>query len=220
MNSSADQKLLRVALGSATVAVLVVIALLVAYVLVLASQATTGQAQAQADDVSDSTEWTEGSSVLTEGRPTSVAPSGLATPPETAAPAAPAPAVPAPTCPQGGVKIVYSQIWIDGGYAYGAGVIGNQSDAPVQINGLPGAWGVDANGSNVIPVGGEWSGRVDYVYPGQTVGFRLDSAALTSEQVAALHKWVYTGDGPFLSARWLVGPECQSRPAITLEVFD
>ena len=217
MEPDRNRTLIRLAVGGGAIAVLVIIGLLVALVLVLGSQVASQQAQSAAGlDTADTAEPAEGP------RATTAPPVPAAT--TSAAPAATAPAAPAPpaapACPQGGVKIVYNKVWISGGFAYGAGGIGNQSDTPVQIFGHPGAWGVDANGVNVIPVGAEWRGRVDYVLPGQTVGFVMSSGPLTAEQVGAVAQWRYAGDGPYLSARWLVGPECTARPGISLEVLN
>ena len=149
-------------------------------------------------------------------------PPPLAPPVPAPAPAPVAPPVyepPAPICPAGQVNIIYSKMHLDG-TAWTAGAVRNDSDTPVQILGLPGAWGVGADGSNLIAVGGYFTGPVDYLFPGESVGLTASSNPVTPEQLAAVAEWRFVGDGDYLSARWLVGPECERRAPLVLTVMN
>ncbi|MDO8382805.1 MAG: hypothetical protein Q7T17_07495 [Microbacterium sp.] len=145
--------------------------------------------------------------------------------PPPVAPPAPAPVAPpvyeppAPICPQGQVNIIYSKMHLDG-TAWTAGGVRNDSDTPVQILGLPGAWGVGADGLNLIAVGGYFTGPVDYLLPGETVGLTASSNPVSPEQLAAVAEWRFVDDGDYLSARWLVGPECERRAPLVLTVMN
>lgn len=156
-------------------------------------------------------------------RPTRTPVAAVPPAPSPASPLPPAPPVavepPPPVCPAGQVNIIYSKMHLDS-TAWTAGVVRNDSDSAIQVLGLPGAWGVDTNGANLIPVGGQFSGAVDYIYPGQSVSFQASSNPVTPEELAAVAEWRFTGEGPYLSARWLVGPECDAHAPLVLTVMN
>jgi len=141
--------------------------------------------------------------------------------PEPVAPApppAPEPQPYIPVCPSGRVTIIYSHVFHEVS-VWSGGAIRNDSDTPVQILGLPSAAGFGADGGRLISVAGSFSGPVDYLLPGQSVGFTMTSIPVTAEEFAAVATWRYTGDGTYMSARWLDIPvECGQRAPIELIV--
>lgn len=129
------------------------------------------------------------------------------------------PAPTAPICPTGAVSIIYSQMQLDG-TAWAAGVIRNDSDTLVRVIGVPGAWGVDSQGKNVVPVGGYFQGPVDRLYSGDFAEFKITSAPLTEAELSSVVAWKYTGDGDYLSARWLAESECPTSAPIVVRIMD
>ncbi|MEJ1089397.1 hypothetical protein WDU99_13840 [Microbacterium sp. Mu-80] len=103
--------------------------------------------------------------------------------------------------------------------AWTAGVIRNDSDTPARVMGTPGAWGVDATGTNVIPVGGYFQRHTDELYPGDFAEFQVTSAPVTAEELAAVVEWRYQGDDEYLSARWYTTPDCSNRAPIVVHIM-
>lgn len=121
-------------------------------------------------------------------------------------------------CPSGEINIIYAAMQLDG-TAWTAGVIRNDSDTEVQVSGNPGAWGVDATGEYIVPVGGYFQSPTDKLLPGDFAEFQVTSAPVTPEELGAVTEWEYQGAGPYLSARWYTTPDCSTSAPILTHVM-
>lgn len=123
-----------------------------------------------------------------------------------------------PVCPSGEVSIIYAGVHQDA-TVWTAGVIRNDSDTPVQVIGTPGAWGADAAGRNIIPVGGYFQGHTDELLPGDFAEFQVTSAPVTPEELSAVVEWKYQGGGTYLSAHWYTTPDCSTKAPIVVHIM-